>query len=339
MSEKNNNSSSLENLVDPCGDEFTTNRRGFLRTAGAVSLAGAASATACGEAAAASDMPEAAAGPPLPTMEFGKYRVSRLIAGANPIYGYSHFNSLFSAHMREYHTTERVVAFLQQLERAGLNTWQASWSERLEVDWKTYKDGGGKLQLLLLSKPTFNDDPTLLKRAVERLRPLGAAQHGSMTKRLWNAGEMDKSLDYLKRVRDSGVMVGLSGHNPLEIEYAEEKGWDLDYYMTCIYEMNRTTKEIEKLLGQRPVGEIYLPSDPPRMFRTIQQTPKPCLAYKALAAGRLAGNPEQIKKQLVMVYAGIKPGDALILGMYQRYEDQIGENAKCVREILGAPTT
>ena len=325
----------LDCLVDPCGEESTTNRRSFLRTAGVASVAGAATGGAgCTETAAATDMPRAAAGPPLPTIEFGKYRISRLIAGANPIYGYSHFNSLFSAHMREYHTTGRVVSFLQQLERAGLSTWQASWSERLETDWKTYQDAGGTLQLLLLSKPTFNDDPALLKRAVERLRPLGVAQHGSMTKRLWDAGEMDKSLDYLKQVRDSGVMVGLSGHNPLEIEYAEEKGWDVDYYMTCIYEMNRTTDELVKLLGQRPLGEVYLPSDPPRMFRTIRQTSKPCLAYKALAAGRLAGSPEQIGAQLAMVYGGIKPGDALILGMYQRYEDQVGGNAAMVRRIL-----
>jgi thiamine monophosphate synthase len=27
-------------------------------------------------------------------------------------------------------------------------------------------------------------------------------------------------------------MVGLSCHNPLEVEYAEEKAWDVDYYMT-----------------------------------------------------------------------------------------------------------
>jgi hypothetical protein len=37
--------------------------------------------------------------------------------------------------MGEYHTTDRVLSFLEQLERAGLNTWQASWSERLETDW------------------------------------------------------------------------------------------------------------------------------------------------------------------------------------------------------------
>src|ERR1039458_4381163 len=70
--------------------------------------------------------------------------------GPNPVYGYSPFNYVLSAHMGEYHTTERVLSFLLELERAGLNTWQASWSERLENDWLKYKDQGGKLQVLLL---------------------------------------------------------------------------------------------------------------------------------------------------------------------------------------------
>ena len=102
-------------------------------------------------------------GPALPLVPFGKHRITRLVAGANPIYGYSHFNYVFSAHMGEYHTTERVLSFLRELERAGLNTWQASWSERLETDWLKYKDQGGKLQLLLLSRPNFNDQPEICR--------------------------------------------------------------------------------------------------------------------------------------------------------------------------------
>src|ERR1017187_9111200 len=74
-----------------------------------------------------------------------------------------------------------------------------------------------------------------------------------------------------------GAMVGLSCHNPLEVEYAEEKGWDLDYYMTSLYYMIRPRAEFEKLLGgHSPLGEIYLPSDPPRMMETIRKARKPC---------------------------------------------------------------
>ena len=274
------------------------------------------------------------AGSLLPLVPFGKYKLTRLIAGANPIYGYSHFNYVFfSAHMGEYHTTGRVLSFLRELERAGLNTWQASWSERLETDWLKYKEQGGKLQLLLLSRPNFNEQPEMLQRAI-RLRPLGIAQHGAATNRLWDLGQFDRSLDYLKRIRDLGVMTGLSCHNPLEVETAQEKGWDVDYFMTALYYLNRPRTEFEKILGQVPLGEIYLPGDPPRMMQTIRQTKKPCLTYKVLAAGRSVNSPKEVRERIGVALEGIKPTDPVIVGLYQRFNDQIGQTAQCVRELV-----
>jgi hypothetical protein len=278
-------------------------------------------------------VPEAKAGPLLPTVPFGKYKLTRLIAGANPIYGYSHFNYVFSAHMGEYHTTARVLAFLRELERAGLNTWQASWSERLETDWLKYKEQGGKLQLLVLSRPTFNDQPEMLNR-VMKLKPLGIAQHGGSTNRFWDMKQMDRSLDYLKRIRDLGVMVGLSCHNPLEVEYSEQRHWDVDYYMTSLYYVNRPREEFEKLLGHVPLGEIYLPADRPKMLEMIRRTPKPCLTYKVLAAGRAVNSPKQVREHLGVALNGVKPADPVIIGLYQRFNDQIGQTAEFVREIM-----
>ena len=305
--------------LDPC-DELNPERRDFLKGIG---LATAAALAASPAAAQASLVPPAKPGPLLPTVPFGKHRITRLIAGANTIYGYSHFNNLFSAHMVEYNSTERVLAFLAELERAGLNIWQASWSERLETDWLRYKDQGGKLQLLVLSRPDFNDRPEILPR-VMNLKPLGISQHGVRTNRYWEAGELDRSLDYLKRIRDTGAMVGLSCHNPRELDYAEDKAWPVDYYMTSLYYMNRSRQTFEKLLGEIPLGELYLPSDPPKMMAVIRQVKKPCLAYKVFAAGRTIDSPQQVRERLAAALTGIKPTDAVILGMYQRYTDQIG---------------
>jgi len=321
--------------TDPA-DDHSIERRDLFRGAGTLAAWFAGANLSAAESTSRTDeVPEAKPGPPLPLVSFGKHKVTRLIAGANPIYGYSHFNYVFSAHMGEYHTTDRVLSFLRQLERAGLNTWQASWSERLETDWLKYKDLGGKLQLLVLSRPDFNDRPEILPR-VMKLQPMGIAQHGVSTNRFWDARQFDRSLDYLKRIRDAGAMVGLSCHNPLEVEYAEEKGWDVDYYMTALYYMLRPRAEFEKVLGEVPLGEIYLPSDPPRMMQAIRKASKPCLAYKVLAAGRTVNSPEQVKERIGVALNGIKPGDAIIIGLYQRFNDQIGQTAQFVREILAA---
>jgi hypothetical protein len=326
-----NGMTELEPVDDPGVD-----RRDLFRGAGTIAAwLAAANAHAAPPDPPSGQVPPAQAGALLPTVPFGKYRLSRLIAGANPIYGYSHFNYLFSAHMGEYHTTARVISFLKELERAGLNVWQASWSERLETDWLQYRDQGGKLQLLVLSRPTFNDTPEILTR-VAKLKPLGIAQHGAATNRLWDANQFDKSRDYLKRIRDLGVMVGLSCHNPLEVEYAESKAWDIDYFMTSLYYLNRPRSEFEKILGQVPLGEIYLPSDPPRMMQAIRGTKKPCLTYKVLAAGRSVNSPKEVRARMSVALNGIKPTDPVIIGLYQRFNDQIGQTAMFVREIMGS---
>ena len=33
------------------------------------------------------------------------------------------------------------------------------------------------------------------------------------------------------------------------IETAEEKGWDVDYYMTCLYYLTRPKEELRAMLG------------------------------------------------------------------------------------------
>lgn len=322
--------------IDPA-DDSTLERRDMLLGAGTVAawLAAANHASAA-PPPPADRVPEAQPGPMLPTTPFGRHRITRLVAGANTIYGYSHFNYLLSTLMGEYHTTDRVLSFLRELERAGVNTWQASWSERLETDWLRYKEQGGKLQLLLLSRPTFPEEPEILKRAV-KLKPIGIAQHGGSTNRFWNAGEFERSLDYLKHIRDTGAMVGLSCHNPEQVDYAESKGWDVDYYMTSLYYIVRPREAFEKILGpELPYGEIYLPSDPPKMLATIQRAKKPCFAYKVLAAGRTVRFPKEVREKLEMALKGIKPGDAIIIGIYQRFNDQIGQTAQFVREILAS---
>ena len=92
--------------------------------------------------------------------------------------------------------------------------------------------------------------------------------------------------------------------------------------------------DAEKILGELPHGELYLPSDPPKMMANVRKTAKPCLAYKVLAAGRTVGSPKLVKDRMAVALNGIKPTDAVIIGLYQRFNDQIGQTAQFVREIM-----
>jgi len=286
----------------------------------------------------ASATPRAAQGL-LPTIKLGTHKVTRLIIGGNPLYGHSHFNKLLSEHQKAWSTAERVVELLKHCEKCGLNTWQNSYAERTLSDLDRYRAAGGTMQWLCLGKPDWDQRPELIAEAARR-KPIGIAPHGALAERLHRQNKVSILLDLLKRIRDQGVLVGLSAHNPALIELAEEKGWDVDYYMCCLYYLTRPREEWEALLGKAlplPSNEIYLPTDPPRMLGVVQKAKKPCLVYKVLAAGRLINSPAQVRQCFQTVFEKLKPTDAVIVGMYQQFGDQVAENSALVREFSIPP--
>ena len=91
-------------------DEAGSNsRRSFLQLAAGLS----ALAPAAGKAAAQTEAPL------LPTVKFGKFEITRLIVGSNPLYGYSHFNRIYDQLMREWYTQDRKMELLHACERHG----------------------------------------------------------------------------------------------------------------------------------------------------------------------------------------------------------------------------
>jgi hypothetical protein len=313
-------------------DDSLRTRRHFLqRTAGL-----AAGAAVFGEISAQSGETTVAKAKFLPAIKLGEHEVSRLIIGGNPIYGYSHFNRILSQYQTLWHTPERVIELLHQAENNGINTWQNSYAERTLSDLEKYRSAGGKMHWLCLGKPDWDQNPQAIEDAAKH-KPIGIAPHGALGERLHRQNKLSVLTDLLKRIRDTGVLVGLSAHDPALVGLSEEKGWDVDYYMCCLYYLTRPREEFAQLLGgELPVGEIYLAGDPPRMFKMIQAARKPCLAYKVLAAGRKVENPAQIRQCFETAFANVKPSDAVIVGMYQQLSDQVAENAGIVREICAA---
>jgi hypothetical protein len=276
--------------------------------------------------------------PSVPTVALGPYRISRLILGDNPIYGYSHFNQLLSRHQQEYHTPEQVLATLRRAEAAGINTWQNTLTPRSLADLERYREEGGQIQWLCLSTGAWYDEPQRVEEAA-RHRPIGIAPHGGgIGDRCLREGTLPRLRDLLKRIRDTGVLVGLSVHDPRLLEIAEAEGWDVDYYMTGLYNLRGGREAFEQRFGHAPLGEVYLREDRERMCACVRQTRKMCIAFKVLAAGRAISSAERIRQEIAYALNNIKPTDALLIGMYQQFGDQIGENATLVAELCSEMT-
>jgi hypothetical protein len=283
----------------------------------------------------------------LPTVQLGPTRVSRLIIGSNPIRGYSHFNPQYSEHMVEWYTDERAAHVLLDCQRVGINTFQSSYYQpRLLRHLDLAHKLGCKLQWICLTSPGdvipqveketpewIRDGQCTAAETVAKLKPIGMVHHGSDTDFLWRAGKIDYLKTYINKVHDLGFPAGVSTHNPAILEALETKGWPIDFYMTALYYLTRNSEDFKKEIGVVPVGETYLSDDPPRMCEVIQKVTKPCLAYKILAAGRKCESARMVRETFEWTFKNIKPTDAVIVGMYPRFSDQVTENANSVREI------
>jgi hypothetical protein len=282
--------------------------------------------------------------PALPTVPLGPQRITRLIAGGNPLYGYSHFNGLLDDLMREYFTDKQVVKFLLACQKAGINTWQSNFRAAAQRQFPLIRQAGCTMHWICLADPwdvseNFRTPQALIEgarkcaTAAAKVKPIGIAHHGVATDQHWAAGTIDLLRDFINYVHDLGFPAGVSTHNPAVIEALETKGWPLDFYMGCFYRVTRPPEDFRKEIGVEPVGETYLSTDPQRMCRMIRQVKHTCLAFKILAAGRKCETPEDVRQAFAWAFKNIKPTDATIVGMFPKFSDQISENAGIVRDV------
>ena len=114
------------------------------------------------------------------------------------------------------------MATLRHAEAVGINAWQNTITERSLSDLLRYREEGGTIQWLCLSTSQWYDEPHHIAE-VARHNPIGMAPHGGgIGDRCLRENKLDLLKDILKRIRDTGVLVGLSAHDPKLISIAEE---------------------------------------------------------------------------------------------------------------------
>jgi hypothetical protein len=268
---------------------------------------------------------------PLPSVRLGPHAVSRLIVGWNPIDGHSHSTPDMSLTMREWFTVDRTVALLEDCLRNGITTWQYDHTPKsVETLRKLWEKGLALKTICLHAERAGHDAP--IKTVIDETKPIGMVHHGGVTESKFRAGRPQDVRDYVKKVKDQGILAGVSTHCPDTIKRIADEGWENDFFMCSFYYLTRPREEMEKQLGKVPVGEPFFESDPKEMTAAIRQVSKPCLAFKLLAAGRLCWNKRSVEDAFKFAFAGIKPSDAVIVGMFPRFSDQVRQNAAYARK-------
>jgi hypothetical protein len=305
---------------------MSNTRRSFLHSGAALAagLTGASATLAAQQAAP----PQSAI--QVPKMKFGGAEISRMVLGVNPFYGFAHYNNNFSASMKEWYTADKVCALMHQCNRYGINAFNYVHLDRGPQDWARFQAEGGKMHLII--QVTAGVEAPML---VKTLKPLALQRQGEVVDKAYQTGQMNTVKEWCKQARDLGVLVGVGTHKPEVIAQVEEEGWDVDFYAGCVYNRTRTPEEWKQALHGEMLempGDIYLQSDPPRMYRVMRQTRKPCFAFKILAAGRI---PDRgVDQAFRTAFESIKPTDGIYVGMFPRVKDEVKENAERVHRIL-----
>jgi hypothetical protein len=312
---------------------MSNTRREFLQSSAALAM-GLIGGSATSQAQAVSTQSSAPVTPDLkiqiPKMKFGSVEISRLVLGVNPLYGFAHYNNNFGSAMREWYTQDRVCEALHRASSFGINAFNYVNVKRAAEDWARFQDEGGKMHLII--QVSGGDDAAAL---VRDFKPLALQRRGEEIDVAYRNGTMASEREWCKRARDLGVLVGVGTHKPEVIELVEEQGWDIDFYSGCVYNRTRTEQEWKHILNGELLEmpqDIYLQSDPPRMYKVMRQTRKTCFAFKILAAGRIADNG--IAKAFHTAYSSIKPNDGVYVGVFPRDKDEIKEDAEIVHGIL-----
>lgn len=269
----------------------------------------------------------------LPTVDLAGPRVSRLICGGNPLSGFSHFSKEMDWEMVEYYTAPRILALLEECQAQGIDTFQSRGDRHQMRIYLEHRLSGGRMQWIAQTASEFADIRANIDEIL-RYEPIAIYHHGTHVDNCWHTGRIDEVADIVKAIKDRGLPAGIGSHIPEVIEYAEEKGWETDFYMCCLYNLARQYKSAPATDREAYARDKFPAGDPDRMMRTVRGVPKPCIAFKVMAASRNCATPASTKAALARAFAGIKPGDLVDVGMFQKHSNQVAENAGYVREIL-----
>ena len=272
----------------------------------------------------------------LPTIDLCGARVTRLICGGNPLSGFSHFSAEMDWDMVEYYTMPNIQALLDECWASGLNTFQTRGDRHMMRAYLEHRLAGGKMQWIAQTASEFRSIAGNIREAA-RYEPIAIYHHGTHTDSRWHTGKIDEVADIVKLIKDTGLPAGIGTHIPEVIEYAEENGWETDFYMGCFYNLARQYKSAPAEDRDAYARDKFPGADPVRMTETLRAVSKPCLGFKIMAANRNCSTPADTRAAFEFAFANLTATDAVVVGMFQKYKNQVAENAAMVREILGQP--
>ena len=218
-----------------------------------------------------------------PRTEVGSVSLPRMIIGSNWFIGFSHTGAaadcLIKSRNSEPGATARV---LEMFLNAGVDALMAPFDGQPQLldAVKMAEDRTGR-GMILIDTPVINIDNSEsgrkeAEKVIAQGKKNGAAfclLHHSSVEQLVSKHKktMDRLPDYLKMIRDNGMIPGLSAHMPELVIYSDLNEYDVETYIQ-IFNCAGFLMQVE--------AEF--------IHKVIWQAKKPVMTIKPMAAGRVS---------------------------------------------------
>ncbi|HHN46487.1 MAG TPA: hypothetical protein ENN09_03500 [Planctomycetes bacterium] len=260
----------------------------------------------------------------VPGIRIGELAISRLVVGGNPVSGFSHGNPARTTAMLDYFSAANVKKLLKRCEECGIDTAFMRADNHVIRLMHEYWNEGGKIQWVAQTATEENPISNIEKAA--RFGAKAVYLHGGTIDTYFEEGRHDEVRKQLEKIRELGLPAGCASHIPENILEVEKRGWAPDFYMVCLY-------NIPGYKGKLGVDqdEKFRHDDRAKALDVMAQVPRPCIAYKILAAGRL--EPRAAFKE---TFSRIKAADGVNVGMFPpdaASGDIVAENVGYVNEF------
>lgn len=218
-----------------------------------------------------------------PRTDVSGVSLSRMIIGTNWILGYSHTSPAADKLIRKRNgTADAITEMLDVYLKSGVDTIMGPFGgNQLLIDAvKAAEDRSGK-GIIIVDTPIINvDDNAAARQEAEKTIALckknGATFcliHHSSAEQLVNKNKskIERLPDYLKMIRDNGMIPGLSCHMPELIIYSDLNDYDVQTYI-----------QIYNCMGFLMQVEVEY------INKVIWGAKKPVMTIKPMAAGRVS---------------------------------------------------
>lgn len=257
----------------------------------------------------------------------GNVPVSRLILGANPFCGYSHWTVERDNEMVDWFTMERVKETYRLAEQAGVTAHVGRADDFIVRALREHRNEGGGLTWIAQQCPGVGTLMHGVNNAIRGHAKCCFLHGGEMDNRV-ASGNTAEIFDAIKAIKDAGMAAGVAGHTTTTIRWAMDH-LELDFFMTCYYNPDDRSKRPARDYDNE---EYYGPEDRDAMTALIQELPTPAIHFKVLAAAR--HDPKEAFDYVAEVY---RPGDAVCVGIFTKEKpNMIQEDVDLLETALRA---